>query len=268
MNVRFQVLSWNVHGTPFTRERQQRLQRVGAAILRQRPDVALLQEVWFPRDAACMIAALGATYQPVDVPRGGLLGRQGGLLTLVRAGSGWAVRGARFHRFTLAAAAWKLWQGDGVARKGVQRVDLESAGQRLVVLNAHLQSDYRWNDYARVRSQQLHDLRHIAAQVDGGTPVLAAGDLNTRPTESLYADLRTFWDDLTEAMRQRAGTGTCLNPDGSDAGWRDYILARRDPTWSIDAADVQCIANQRPDHPYSDHHGIAATLRIAATARS
>ena len=89
------------------------------------PDFVLLQEVWFPSQGDLLVEALRPRYEPVDVPRTWFPGRAGGLLTFVRRDSGWRVRRSSFHPFSTAASAWRFWEGDGLASKGVQRIDVE-----------------------------------------------------------------------------------------------------------------------------------------------
>jgi len=231
MPVELRLLSWNVHGTPRTPERPQRLDRIAAEVLDRNPDVV----------------------------------RPGGLLACVRRLGPWRVLESSFRQYRMAAPRWRVWEGDGIGRKGIQRLDLAADGHRAVVLNTHLQASYPRNGHANVRGRQLLELRSIASTVDGRAAVLAAGDLNTRPEDAEYRHITAAWVDLTAAARARDAAGTCLNGDGSDAGWLDYVLARPHPAWQVTAAAAERIVNVRPDHPYSDHHGLDVTVRLVRT---
>lgn len=266
MSVALRVLSWNVHGTPQTAERRQRMDRVAGEILQRHPDIVLLQEVWLDSDRTRLVDRLAATYAAVDVRPRGWLGRPGGLLTAVRREALWSVAGAGFRPYRLAAGRWRLWEGDGIGRKGLQRIDLTAEGFRVSVFNTHLQASYPWNGHNHVRGRQLLELQSIAHAVGGDTAVLAAGDLNTRPEDPEYRFIRTAWVDLTAALRARDGAGTCLEGDGSDAGWLDYVLARPHAAWQVTTERAERIVNTGPDVPYSDHHGLDVTLRLAGGA--
>lgn len=262
MALELRLVSWNVHGTPRTPERPQRLERVADEVLARAPDVALFQEVWLDPDRARLIDRLAPAYCAIDVRPQGWLGRPGGLLASVRRDGPWTTADTSFHPYRIAAPRWRLWEGDGLGRKGIQRVDLAAEGHRVVVLHTHLQASYPWNDHAGIRGRQLLELNSIGTGIDAGVAVLAAGDLNTRPDEPGYRHLVAAWTDLTVAARERDRAGTCLNDDGTDAGWLDYVLAHARATWRVTAPTVMRIVNERPDYPYSDHHGLAVTLRL------
>jgi endonuclease/exonuclease/phosphatase family metal-dependent hydrolase len=226
------------------------------------PDVLLFQEVWLHRDAGQMMHDLGSSYEPVPTPVGKLPLRTSGLLSFVRRGNGWTVRSSRFHRFTRKASLWKFWEGDGLGRKGVQEIQLESEGASVSLLNTHLQANYRWNSYEPIRRPQLAQLCDLTKRLDRHWPVIAGGDLNTRPSERLYRDLLTHWRDLTAAIRRQSGRGTHLHSSGAEGGWIDYVLARRHDSWHVHAEEVGLIENTNHDVPYSDHQGLHVRLRM------
>ena len=265
MPVALRLLSWNVHGTPGTRERSQRLDRIAGEVLRRGPDVLLLQEVWLDPDRSRLIDRLAGTYSAIDVRPQGWLGRPGGLLTGIRRQSPWRTADAGFRPYRMAAARWRVWEGDGIGRKGLQRIELTAGGHRVVVFNTHLQASYPWNRHGHVRGRQLLELQSLAQGVDAGAAVFVAGDLNTRPEDPEYRFIRAAWVDLTAELRARDGSGTCLEGDGSDAGWLDYVLARPHPGWQVTTGPAELIVNAGPDVPYSDHHGLELTLQLART---
>ena len=108
--------------------------------------------------------------------------------------------------------------------------------------------------------QELHvEVERIPLAV----PVIAAGDMNTLPNEPLYDTLERRWVDLGRASRRACGCGTSFLPDGTEGGWIDYILARRTAEWHSRVAAFELIRNVRPDEPYSDHHGLLATVELS-----
>jgi endonuclease/exonuclease/phosphatase family metal-dependent hydrolase len=261
------LLSWNVHGPPFAPRRAQRLAAVAAEIERRRPEIALLQEVWFPRDAAALCARLAGGYEAVDgAPRTRPM-RSGGLLAFVRRDGGWRTDtdGVRFERYAASASPWRLWEADGISGKGVQVVSLaqQGRGQRLVILHTHVQAQYDTIRHERPRAAQLRQLGAIAAALEAPLPVLAAGDFNTGAEEQLYAELiAPTWLDLTAPARGARGNAATQFECGAEPLWIDYVLARRGPHWNV-SAELALIENSARDDPFSDHHGLHA--RIALT---
>ena len=256
------LVSWNLHGAPFSKERGQRFERAGRAIRELMPDVVILQEVWSPGDARRIFAALGPGYEPAREPRGWFLIRRSGLLGLVRPGGGWRLHASQFFEFETEASDLKFWEGDGIGNKGVQRIILQRGELQVSVLNTHLQAEYENTNYEAIRADQVRELEEFAQTIARTSPVLVAGDLNTRPDERLYQKILLSWRDLTASTRQSCACGTYLMGDGSDGDWIDYILARKDPAWHIRATSVKLLRSTAPDYPYSDHQGLLATIEI------
>jgi endonuclease/exonuclease/phosphatase family metal-dependent hydrolase len=260
--MRLRLVSWNLHGTPTSRRRIRRMRACAAELLRRRPDLILLQEVWRRDDARLLVHDLGEAWLPLDVPPGGL-GRRGGLLAFASRSRRWRAE-SHFEPFRSEAPAWKLWEGDGLGDKGIQRLDLEGPEGRLVVLNTHLQAAYRPGGYAEVRRAQLEQLGAAVARVEPDLPVLAAGDLNTRPDEPLFAATLERFEDLTAPLRRACG-GCGTVPGRSD--WIDYVLWRRSPAWQA-RAESELIRSARADVPFSDHHGLDARITLWPARRS
>ncbi|MFQ5698778.1 MAG: endonuclease/exonuclease/phosphatase family protein [Myxococcota bacterium] len=258
--MRLALISWNLHGAPPASRIIPRLRAVAREIERRSPDVVLLQEVW-TRVQGRLISRRLPGYVRIDPPIDGWL-RTGGLLTLVSRASGLHVLGSHFEPYTAHAPSWKLWEGDGLAHKGMLTVDLALDSERLSVTNTHLQASYRRGGYRQVRAAQLEQLRSAVARVDEGVPTLLGGDLNTHPHEDdLWGNLRNETLDLTRSYRERCGCGTSVGGNG----WIDYVLARRDPEWSIDATRVDRILSRELDDPYSDHQGLDLQIEIQRT---
>lgn len=261
-SVSVRLLSWNLHATPFSRANSARVQRAAAAISQQRPDVALLQELWKNDDVRRLRAALGASYELCEVQPAGRLYRRSGLLTLVRKASPWVVERSTFHEFRSEAGDWRFWEGDGLGDKGVQTVVLSRGDARVALLNTHLQSSYSRGSYAVIRTQQIAELNNLAASLPAAIPVIAGGDFNTMPGESVFERIRDSWVELTEGFRRGCGCGTHYLPDGTEGGWIDHLLARTDRVWHITVEDVSLVRNVSVDNPYSDHHGLMGTVNI------
>jgi len=258
------ILCWNLHGLawPLSKDPGGRMDRVASRIRELMPDLVLLQEVWLGSYLERLAAALGPDWIPVCVRRRSRSAR-GGLLTLVRDAAGWKVRGApEFHAFGAGAPAWKIWEGDGFAGKGILAAELERGEERIWAVNLHLQSQYSGSDYFKVREAQLAEVSELVSHLDGSAPAIVAGDFNTDSREALYSLVAGLGTDLTTRYRERAGCGTTASSTELDPEWIDYIVAARSQAWSV-SADLELIANQRADVPYSDHSGLFCIVRMA-----
>jgi endonuclease/exonuclease/phosphatase family metal-dependent hydrolase len=261
------VLSWNLHAPPFAWGKGGRLDRAASRIQEEAPDFVLLQELWEHEDSRRIAERLGSLYTAVDVAGHGFFFRRSGLLTFIRNGRKWRLRGSSFHRFEAVGSAWwKPWEGDTYGGKGYQSIDLGYEESTIVLINTHLQAEYGLGDRSRyldVRARQLEELRNFAESIPADLPIIAAGDLNTRPEEPPYARFVEFWEDLGKNHREACGCGTHLLEDGREGGWIDYILARRADGWQIDVRTFETIPSSKIDDPYSDHHAVLASLSIA-----
>jgi len=257
------LLSWNVHALPHFRARA-RLGRVVDKIAELQPDVVCLQEVWAGHHADKLRCGLAGAYAALAMthvrnwPRGGLV-------ILIRRASGFRADPPTFVPYTAHASRRRVWEGDGVSGKGVLSVRLHRDGEALSIVNTHLQAQYHRNGrrYSGVRRAQLTQLALRLEQLGANEAVLVAGDLNTSPTESLYAQhVVALGRDLTEPARRQVGGGTHLDRYVSTPSWIDYVLARG----LVAQANVGRIENTAPDVPYSDHHGLIVEIvyRVAS----
>ncbi len=262
--MKLRLLSWNVHTPPLSPNPDVRLARIAEKIKSLAPDLVLLQEVWFDSGAALLERELGDRYEmiPVEETRTWPL-RPSGLLACVARGSRGgkrrlAVRASDFVAFREHAPSWRIWQGDGLASKGVHHITLGLGERTIEVLNTHLQAQYGETHYDAIRRQQRATLERVARKLAGAHPVIACGDLNSSPDE---LD-RAFWQDHTEALRSKCGCGTSLSPDPPAEAWIDFVLSRRSPRWKLDA-QLQMVESRMADDPYSDHQGLLADFVIS-----
>jgi endonuclease/exonuclease/phosphatase family metal-dependent hydrolase len=260
--MQIRLLSWNLHGTPFAPERAQRLARAGRRILAERADLALLQEIWLEADAQRLAQLLRPAFVPASEPPASLFGRKTGLLAFLRRDADWRLTDSGFELYREEAPWWRVFEGDALADKGIQVLRLQGGSERVVVLHTHLQASYAGRLYTKVREAQLAQLRSVAEAEGEGALVLAAGDLNAEPNDPLYAQIRSFWADLTEAFRLACGCGTSIAEDGR-IGWLDYVLARARDAKRVRERGVRRIERAGRDGSYSDHDGLVATLEIA-----
>jgi len=235
--------------------------------------MALLQEVWLHADVSALETLLPSGRYHIVGARAAAGLRRGGLLTLVDRATGWRVTGDTFERFAASAAAWRVWEGDGLMGKGFQRVGLAGERrERLTVINTHLQAEYTTGiprtRYVAIRRSQLEQLVRAAAAAAREGPVLVAGDFNTTPDETALHTLLTDagWIDLTAPLRAASGGGTgggtCIGTGAGAAEWLDYAFALTPAGTSI-SADASLIMNSARDVPFSDHHGLAVEVSLS-----
>lgn len=261
------LISWNIHGLPFVSGRSpfKRMEAVANKIREERPDLVLLQEVWFSAYQRRLEQKLGDDYETILDPRRVLGWPRGGLLVFVRCGAGWTIEESAFRRYNRAAPWWRLDEGDGISGKGYLTIKLRRDGRRLMIVDTHLQSQYPEHSraYEEIRHSQLDQLQTYLGEFPSSQPVLIAGDFNTKPTEGLYSShLNVLGTDLTDAERAQCGCGTAFDEKGEAKDWLDYVIARHFAT----EADVMRIVNDSADIPYSDHDGLLVRLSSKSVA--
>lgn len=247
------MLSWNVHGLPFRTGTPQRLIHIAGKISAEQPDVILLQEVWLGRYRRILWRELRHAYDFVYEPRRLTRRPRGGLLVLVRRGSGWRAGTERtFTTFAASAPWYRLSEADGISGKGILTTELFNGQRSLLLTATHLQAQYASRAYRDERRAQLDQLaRELGAGSD--RPHLIAGDFNTAADEDLYAShLALLGDDLTTTERCSCACGTYFDDDGARSKWIDYLFGRNLPR----NAEIVRIQNDAADVPYSDHDGL------------
>jgi endonuclease/exonuclease/phosphatase family metal-dependent hydrolase len=262
--IRLKVLSWNLHGLawPLSKDPGGRMDRVSSKVRELRPDLILLQEVWLSSLVDRLSRALQPDWIPICIKRR-RGGPKGGLLAFASASEGWLpCSPPQFHAFVASAPVWKIWEGDGIGGKGILAVELERGEQRIFAFNTHLQSQYSGSSYAEVREAQLIEVCEFVSNSHASLPAIVAGDFNTDSRESLYSYVTALGTDLTLDARRPGHRGTTANPRDGRPEWIDYIVAANSQAWTI-SADLELIANQSADVPYSDHSGLFCTLRLA-----
>jgi endonuclease/exonuclease/phosphatase family metal-dependent hydrolase len=289
--MKLNVVTWNLGGAPptFPIELKDNMRAAAATILAMDPlpDIVAFQEVFFPANLRHLSNALEGEYEPVvpaaartksGVPWPLLIAppltllaplaflwrlRQSGLVSFARRGGSWKPVSTCFEQYEHEASPARLLEGDGYADKGVQETVLlhEPSGREIAVLNTHLQAQYvsRGRPYRELRIQQLRQLRRIAnAQAEQGRPVVALGDLNTRPEAADgYGEIVEFWSDLTLTEGRRPAPATTRGQNR----WVDYVLGRGTADAAFSSRAVGILPEQW-SRSISDHLGLYAHLEL------
>jgi len=255
------VLTWNVHAIPFISPKPtKRLRNVATKIREQQPDLVLLQEVWAHAYARKLARELEGQYRLTIATGCGRPFPCGGLAVLVRNASGWVASQPTFVAYAASAPWYRLFEWDGIAKKGMLMVDLARGSESLAVVDTHLQSQYvRYGrDYTELRRSQLDQLASTL-RTFGDRPIVIGGDFNTAPEErsALYeTNVATLGDDRTTEVRATCGECGTRPSLVRPARWIDYVITRNvtaTPT-------VERIVNDTVDRPYSDHEGVLVRL--------
>ena len=216
--MRVKLVSYNVKGFPWTKPPIQSI--VQWITRRSNADFAVLQEVWCQQTAwAAAFAAAGWAF--IRPPREHhIAGVFGSGLAIAWCRDGWKLTNARFYPF-LSAVGF-----DAFVTKGWFRAEYVSPrGERLRLINTHMQSDYEvWDELWRpiaepVRMAQSFQLIETEARMPQ-IPTLVAGDFNTE----------TCWLPECRLLTAHAGmtfpnTGQVLDHCASAQDWR--LIAHR-----------------------------------------
>jgi len=256
------VLTWNLHAIPFIAPRPTaRLHNVAAKIREQQPDVVLLQEVWAHPYARLLATDLAGEYRVTAATGCGRPFPCGGLAVLVRVGSGWVASAPTFVPYDATAPWYRLFEWDGLAKKGMLLVQLTRGDATLAVLDTHLQTEYTryGRDYTPIRRAQLEQLARTLTTTFGDRPAIVGGDFNTSPGErsGLYeSHMASLGDDRTTELRIACGEcGTRPNLP-RPARWLDHVFTRG----LAATASAARIVNEAIDQPFSDHDGVLVRL--------
>jgi endonuclease/exonuclease/phosphatase family metal-dependent hydrolase len=265
--LRLRLVSWNLHGLPPPTRfgASQRVLRAADEACGRNPDIILFQEVWRRSYADRLLTR--CTDYDAAIPRQGGPGT-GGLVTLF-CRANWTLVESAFTPFDAHASPLRIWEGDGLSRKGVltSRMTHRTTGASIAVINTHFQSQYGKRTYLRVRQAQAEQLNRIAAGLDTKVDTLfLCGDLNTTPDEPLYAALQKDWLDLTaQARADCAGRPLCGTYYQTETQriWLDYIFLRGGHP-SVHT-ELTMIRNRSKDNPFSDHDGVEAVVSFPPT---
>jgi endonuclease/exonuclease/phosphatase family metal-dependent hydrolase len=264
------VVTWNLHAIPFLSPRPTaRLRNVATKLREQHPDLVLLQEVWSHAYARQLGRDLADTYRVTTAVGCGRPFPCGGLVLLVRLGSGWVASAPRFIAYEAAAPWYRFREWDALAKKGMLLVQLARDGAVLGIVDTHLQAEYArfGRDYSDLRRRQLEQLAWTLAHSFGTKPVLVGGDFNTAPGErsGLYeSHIARLGEDRTIDLRivcGECGTRPVAVPLRR-ARWLDYLITRNLPA----SATVERIVNEAVDRPFSDHDGLLGRIEYAPDA--
>ena len=215
------------------------------------PDVIGFQECFVSADRELLLSELGRQTRLLHheyYPSGNV---GSGLLIC----SAYPICEAWFHRYQAIAPAWKFWQGDGLAGKGIglARIALPGAAGFLDFFNTHAQAGYGNDAYKVLRKEEMAEAAEfINAARCGPAPAFVTGDFNARRGAPEH--------DLLVA---RAGLDRVMSVESTI----DHIYAARDPHYHYEVIETREIPAtiEKDGRPFelSDHNGYLTTVRIS-----
>jgi endonuclease/exonuclease/phosphatase family metal-dependent hydrolase len=192
----FSLLSLNTFGIPFFLSLG-RIKRLASELNRVSPTIVCLQEIQQNIYVPLLEKHLTeyshlASFRHSYAPKGGLF------TASIVSGS------SEFHPFPNRGKPASIGFADWALYKGVLMTTLEIEGQRVVVMNTHLQANYlgNWdlsNEQARIELDQVRFLAELARVQPANAWVFACGDFNfpraTPPYDWMVAE-----SDLTDPL--------------------------------------------------------------------
>lgn len=247
------LLDWNI-------DRGTRLEKIAAGIASQRPDIATLQEVDLNarrsgfKDIARELATrlklnfvFAPEFQELGQGSSGEPAYHGqAILTSL------PIRSTRVLRFATQSGFWKphrylpswaLFQRRLGGRLALI-TELDLNNHTLVVYNLHLES----RSFGRIQYEQLKEVLKDAERYPKKTPIVIAGDINTKYPHSIR--------EVMELMR-----GAGYHSAFGEQHERTHVLIG-DLDWIFAKGPLQLSgAKVHKDMPGSDHFALSAQLR-------
>lgn len=214
------------------------------------PDVVGFQECFVPADRDLLISEMkkktrlryNQYYPSGNVGSGVLIS------------SAYPIQEAWFHRYEAIAPAWKVWEGDGMAGKGIGLARLELPGGAGFVdfFDTHAQAGYGNADYKVIRKQEMAEAAEFINSARCGTiPAFVTGDFNSGREAPEH-----------RTLVEGANLERVMNVESSI----DHIYAARDPHYRFEVVESREIPEviQRDGKPFalSDHNGYFTVVRI------
>lgn len=260
MSIR--CLSINIWGAPTARQCRPRIAAIAEYVQQKKPTVILFQEVYAEVYRHDLIEQLAPTWQYYHYFASGLVGS--GLLTF----SIDPIVNTAFHAFSMAGKPFDWYHGDYYAAKGIGLTQIATVAGMVDVYNCHTHAQYDrdpHNAYSLYTETNLYEAARFIDSYSGASPVILAGDLNSRPEQFGYqiiTKLGALVDTYQERHHHHAPTFAADNPytQATDDACLDYILAR-----NIHLIDVALVMNDPLEGAvmaYSDHYGLYAEFDL------
>ncbi|XP_006881288.1 PREDICTED: sphingomyelin phosphodiesterase 2 [Elephantulus edwardii] len=275
--LRLRVFNLNCWGIPYwSKNRVDRLNRLGDFLNVESFDLALLEEVWSENDFESLRQKLLPTYPAAHYFRSGIIGS--GLCVF----SKHPIQELTQHVYTLNGYPYMIHHGDWFCGKAVGLLVLHLSGLVLNAYVTHLHAEYnRQKDiYLAHRVAQAWELaqfiHHTSKRADA---ILLCGDLNLHPKDlgcRLLKELTGLQDAYLETQDfQGCEEGCTMVPQNCYVNQQelapfpygiriDYVLYKAVSGVHISCKTLKTTKGDDPQRgtPFSDHEALMATLCV------
>ena len=187
------ILTWNIHGA-YLYDRDERFPRIKKAIEEIQPDIACIQEAFFPKSRNMLesISGYHPSYQTNFFPP---RTTKGGLFTLTKA----KPQEVSFHPYQMQGSWRSEQKWDRLISKGFLETTIEDPEfGKVAIINTHKVCTYS-PEPDHYLEDQVHQLvGHLEQERDG--LVIVAGDFNFERKTHLYQKVRTRLHDATASL--------------------------------------------------------------------
>ena len=248
--VTLKLVTFNIQATWVVgKNRPARMRAIAEYLGPLDPDVVGFQECLVPADRDLLISEMkrqtrlqyNQYYPSGNVGSGVLIS------------SAFPIKEAWFHRYEAIGPAWKIWEGDGLAGKGMGLARLELPGSAGFVdfFDTHAQAGYGNADYKVMRRKEMAEAAQFINDARcGAAPGFVVGDFNSRRDTPEH-----------KTLVEGANLERVMSVESSI----DHIYAARDPRYRFEVVESREIPAtiKRGGEPFelSDHNGYFTVVR-------
>ena len=195
------IMTWNIHGASL-RDRDERFPLIKKAIEDTQPDIACIQEAFFPKSRKMLESINGyyVSYQTNWYPIPGMIkSTAGGLVTLTKG----KPTEVNYYPY-LTQGTWVTEQRwDRLIGKGFLETIIEDKEfGRVTIINTHKVCTYTDDTDKYLESQADQLLQRIHQQKEKGELIILAGDMNFQRQSKLYPQFKEILHDATEGLHE------------------------------------------------------------------
>jgi sphingomyelin phosphodiesterase 2 len=249
--VTLKLVTFNIQATWIVgTNRPARMRAIAEYLGPLNPDVVGFQECFVPEDRDLLISEMKKRtrlqynqYYPSGNVGSGLL-----------ISSAHPIREAWFHRYQAIAPAWKVWEGDGMAGKGMglARIELPNGAGFVDFFDTHTQAGYGNPEYKTIRKQEMAEAaQFINSARCGPVPAFVTGDLNCRRDSPEHI-----------LLVEKAHLERVMSVESSI----DHIYAAGDARYRYEAIETReipaVIQRNGASFSLSDHNGYFTVVRV------
>ena len=189
------ILTWNIHGA-YVWDRNERFPLIKEAIQIYQPDIACIQEAFFPKSRR-MLASLNEYYLSRQSNYFPPLTTKGGLVTLTKA----EPLEVRYHPYQAQGNIFTEQKWDRLIGKGFLETIIEDPELgKVTIINTHQVCTYTKDidEYLEAQTEQL--LQEVKKHKEKNELIVVAGDFNFKRRSKLYPQFREVLHDATEGL--------------------------------------------------------------------